>query len=262
MKSIDIIDNEMYRYAGHTWWDEDASAASLRYMMNPVRFGYFKSVLEANRASCRSMQSVLDVGCGGGLLAEEFAKHGYTVTGVDPAEESLACARKHTEASKLKIEYRLGKGEALPFEDASFDMVLCCDVLEHVDDVVRVLGELARVLRPGGLCFYDTVNRTFASKLTVIKIGQEWRGTAFNEANTHVWSMFIKPKEMVMMMAQKGLISRGLRGISPGVNPISMLLNLRRRVKGKIDYRELARRIQLHESDNTSIAYMGYAIRA
>jgi len=262
MKSVGVIDNEIYRYAGHLWWDEDSSAASLRYMMNPVRFGYFRAVLEGEQVPSGLTRTVLDVGCGGGLLAEEFAKLGYAVTGVDPAPESLECAQKHAAAGGLEIEYRAGRGEDLPFDASSFDIALCCDVLEHVDDVGRVLGEIARVLRPGGLFFYDTVNRTLASKLVVIKVSQEWRSTAFNEAATHVWSKFIKPKELTAMMADKGLTPRGMRGISPGANPISALLNLRGRAKGKIDFRELARRMRLQESDDTSVSYMGYAVKA
>jgi 2-polyprenyl-6-hydroxyphenyl methylase/3-demethylubiquinone-9 3-methyltransferase len=261
MKGPRQVNNEVYRSSGHTWWDEDSSAASLRYMVNPVRFGYFRRICESERVSGRRLESVLDVGCGGGLLAEEFAKAGFTVSGVDPARESLECAKGHASAGGLTIDYREGAGESLPFPDASFDLVTCCDVLEHVDDVARVLQEIGRVLRSGGVFFYDTINRTFASKLIAINVSQEWRATAFNEPGTHVWERFITPPELAEMMRRAKLVNQEIRGMSPGAGIVSAWLNLRRRAQGKITYRELAARMRLHESDDTAVSYLGYALK-
>lgn len=144
------VNNDIYRNMGHAWWDDSAGAfSSIRFTVNPVRFGYFRRVLNQERMLECGKRKFLDVGCGGGYLAEEFARAGFEVTGVDPAPETIETARSHASTSKLNIDYRIGSGEQLPFADESFDHVACCDVLEHVDDVDRVIGEIARVLRPG-----------------------------------------------------------------------------------------------------------------
>jgi 2-polyprenyl-6-hydroxyphenyl methylase/3-demethylubiquinone-9 3-methyltransferase len=260
------VNNDIYRQMGHAWRDDDVGAfSSIRFTVNPVRFGYFHRVLGQERMLERGKRKVLDVGCGGGFLAEELARAEFDVTGVDPASETIETARAHAAMSKLNVEYCVGSGEQLPFPEASFDHVTCCDVLEHVDDVDdvdRVIGEIARVLKPDGLFFYDTVNRTLRSKLVVIKIMQDWSSTAIaSVSNGHVWEKFIKPAELVASLKRHGLDPREMRGISPRGNPIGAWLNLRRRARGQIGFEELGRRLGLHESGELSISYMGYAVR-
>lgn len=262
MKTAPVVNNDIYRSLGHAWWDDDVGEFStLRFWINPVRFGYFQRVLQREKALERGLRRLLDVGCGGGLLAEEFARAEFEVTGIDPAAESIATARAHALASGLRIEYQTGAGEHLSFADASFDHVVCCDVLEHVDDVDRVIGDIARVLRPGGLFFYDTVNRTIISKIAAIKVMQEWRSTAFAAPNSHVWEKFIKPAELAALCARHGLEPREMRGIVPRRNPIATLLDFRRRVQGKITFKELGRRLDFQESEHLEGSYMGYAAR-
>jgi 2-polyprenyl-6-hydroxyphenyl methylase/3-demethylubiquinone-9 3-methyltransferase len=253
------VNNEVYRSMGHIWWDEERCGALnlLRFVMNPIRTAYFRRMIELVRESGGTWQKVLDVGCGGGYLSEEFAKAGFEVTGVDPAEESLACARRHAEQAGLSITYVSGSGERLPVGDASFDIVLCCDVLEHVDSPGPVLAEIARVLRPNGLFFYDTVNRTLASWLGVIKMMERWQP----EPNVHVWHKFIKPRELVDAMAENGLEGRDLRGIAPSAGGLSSLRDLYRLARGKSSYRDLGHRIRGAEIRSTAVAYMGYAVR-
>lgn len=256
------VNNDLYRRMGHAWWDDDVGEFStIRFFVNPVRFGYFKRVLERERSREQAGPTILDVGCGGGLLAEEFARAGFQVTGIDPAPESIETARAHAAASGLAIEYETGSGERLPFAKASFAHVACCDVLEHVDDVERVIGEIARVLKPGGLFLYDTINRTLMSKLAVIKVMQEWPSTAFAEPNSHVWDRFIKPAELRLMLERHGLDQRELRGISTRRNPIACWLAFRRRAKGRISFKELGLRLAFHESGALGISYMGYAVK-
>ena len=117
------VNNDVYRRLGHAWWDDDVGEFStLRFFVNPVRFGYFKRILVQERGPTQSGLALLDVGCGGGILAEEFARAGLRVTGVDPAPESIQTAQAHAAASGLAIEYRTGSGEQLPLPNASFDM--------------------------------------------------------------------------------------------------------------------------------------------
>ncbi|MDO9083382.1 MAG: bifunctional 2-polyprenyl-6-hydroxyphenol methylase/3-demethylubiquinol 3-O-methyltransferase UbiG [Humidesulfovibrio sp.] len=259
MKSKQKVNNDVYRRLGHIWWDEEQCGALnlLRFVMNPVRTEYFRRMIDQARASGGTWQKVLDVGCGGGYLSEEFAKLGFEVTGVDPVQESLECARRHAEQADLPIAYIMGSGERLPFGDASFDIVLCCDVLEHVDAPGPVLAEIARVLRPNGLFCYDTVNRTFASWLGVIKMMGSWQP----EPNVHVWHKFIKPRELVATMAENGLEGRDMRGMAPTGGILSNLRGLYRLARGKTSYRDLGQRMRGAEVRGTSVAYMGYAVR-
>jgi ubiquinone biosynthesis O-methyltransferase len=139
---------------------------------------------------------MIEVGCGGGLMAEEIARLGAAVIGVDPSAASIATAQAHAAASSLAIDYRIGSGEDLPAGDACADAVYCVDVLEHVADLHAVIGETARVLKPGGLYLFDTINRTRLSKLVMIKLSQEWAATAWMPPGLHDRDQFITPAEL------------------------------------------------------------------
>lgn len=255
------IDNDIYNRVAPTWWEEDGFMAILRTSLNPPRAAYFRKIIVQRMGLQPSQLQVLDVGCGGGLLSEEFAALGCQVTGVDPSEPSLQAARAHAEAGGLNIRYRSGRGEALPFEDRSFDVVCCCDVFEHVDDLDAVLGEIGRVLKPGGMLLFDTINRTRRSKLVAIKLAQDWPLTRFMPANVHVWEKFIRPVELNKRMQIQGLVGCEFAGLSPRANPFSMLLALWRTKLGRMPFAELGRRLRLRESRDLSISYMGFAVR-
>src|SRR5438876_9377563 len=169
------VDNEIYNRMADAWWDENGFLNLLRTGMNRGRFGYFRDVLTNRLKIDPRGKSALDIGCGGGLLAEEFASLGCMVTGIDPSASSIAAARAHAEQSGLTIDYRIAAGEKIPIESESFDIVYCCDTLEHVNDLEKVISETARVLKAGGIFLYDTINRTLRSRLIVIGLLQEWR---------------------------------------------------------------------------------------
>jgi 2-polyprenyl-6-hydroxyphenyl methylase/3-demethylubiquinone-9 3-methyltransferase len=252
------VDNLLYDRLATSWWDERGFLHALA-ALNPARFGYMRRVLTEELHLTQTALQVLDVGCGGGLLAEEFARLGCTVTGVDPSQKSLTAARAHAASQGLAIEYRSGSGEALPFGAASFDVVYCCDVLEHVNDLGQVIAETARVLKPGGVYLYDTINRTPQSRLIVIKLLQEWRWTALMPPRLHDWDMFIRPAELRRLLEQHGLLPGGMTGLKPRTNPLRLVRALRRRKRGLLSYAEAVEQMDLGESSDTSVSYIGYA---
>lgn len=252
------VDNLVYDRMAASWWNERGFLHGMAGL-NPARFGYMRRVLTQELHLIPTELQVLDVGCGGGLLAEEFARLGCAVTGVDPSTESIAAARAHAASQGLSIMYQKGRGEALPFSAASFDVIYCCDVLEHVDDLRQVIAETARVLRPGGTYLFDTINRTPLSWLIVIKLLQEWRWTALMPPRLHDWNMFIRPADLERLLERHGLRVGGLTGLRPRANPLRMLRTLRRRKRGLLSYVEATEQMDLGESPDTSVSYIGYA---
>ena len=135
-------------------------------------------------------------------------------------------------------------------------------MLEHVADWDAVIGEIARVLRSGGVLFYDTINRTFASKLRSILIAQEWKWTRFAPPDTHVWEMFITPAELSASLERHGLKSGGMVGTAEKGNPIQALRLIRRYSTGKITAAEFGRGVGMAEGPVLSGSYMGHAIKS
>jgi 2-polyprenyl-6-hydroxyphenyl methylase/3-demethylubiquinone-9 3-methyltransferase len=243
-----------------SWWDE-AGFLHVLSALNPARFGYMRRILTDALHLVPASLRVLDVGCGGGLLAEEFARLGCAVVGVDPSGKSLAAARKHAATEGLAIDYHAAVGEALPFPAASFDVVYCCDVLEHVTDLGRVIAESARVLRPGGTYFYDTINRTAGSRLIMIKLLQEWRWSKMMPARLHDWDMFIRPAELHRVLEKSGLIPVELTGLRPRAGLLRMLLALRRLKRGRTSYAAAVAEMDYGESSDMAVSYIGYAAK-
>ncbi len=206
--------------------------------------------------------NILEVGCGGGILTEEIAKLGYNITGIDPSVSSLRAAIEHSREANLNIRYETAAGENLPFHDCSFDVVLCCDVLEHVEDLPAVVSEISRVLKNGGVFIYDTFNRTMMSKISAIKVLQEWKRWAIMPQNIHVWEMFIRPNEMKAILKENKLIWKEHRGLKPNISYLRMLNILRERALGKLTYEEFGEKFLMVESRNTQIMYMGHAVKA
>jgi 2-polyprenyl-6-hydroxyphenyl methylase/3-demethylubiquinone-9 3-methyltransferase len=253
------VDNDLYNRTGDIWWDENEHLSMLRTMVNPARFGFFREVLSKHAFGKRC--KLLDVGCGGGLLAEEFTGIGQIVTGIDPSYNSVATARTHAAKEGLIIEYAAASGERIPFASETYDAVVCCDVLEHLQKPDDVIREIARVLKSGGLFLYDTINRTWRSKLAIIKAFQEWEWISCAPPNLHSWTNFIQPAELRAMMASANLENRLTVGMKPSAGVIECLSNMRKRKRGEITYGELGRRMQMAQSKDLSLSYMGYAVK-
>lgn len=194
-------DKQFFGDYAKEWWAEDSIMAPLR-SFNPLRFEYFGRYLPD-----LADKEVLDVGCGGGYTCEYLDDLGAVVTGVEVNSDLVTAARAHAEEVGKDIRYVDGIAEALPFEDDSFDVVTCVDVLEHVDDVELAVSEIARVLRPGGWFLYDTINRTMWARVTMIWMPERVLGIVPRGAHDH--AKFITPREMLVALGAAGLTPIG-----------------------------------------------------
>ena len=255
------IDNDIYNVEGERWWQPDFSLNLLRTLYNPFRVNYANKIFEHLKINPEE-KSALEVGCGGGILSEEIAKLGFNITGIDPAISSLNAAIQHSKQANLDIKYEVASGENLPFQPGSFDVVLCCDVLEHVQDLPAVVSEISRVLKNGGVFIYDTFNRTCMSKISAIKILQEWKRWAIMPPNLHIWEMFIRPSEIISLLKENNLAWKEHRGLKPNISYLRMLKILHQRAIGKLTYEEFGKKFLMVESSNTQIMYMGYAVKS
>jgi 2-polyprenyl-6-hydroxyphenyl methylase / 3-demethylubiquinone-9 3-methyltransferase len=193
------------------WWSDDLRWVRTLRNMVPGRLRYFDQFMDWQGAS------VLDLGCAGGFMAEAMVDRGAVVTGIDPAIEAIAAARAHAAAHGRTIRYDVGVGEALPYGDASFDAVVCVDVLEHVADLGSVLSETARVLRPGGKLLFDTINRNPLATFATITMAEDVLGLL--PKGTHDPAMFIKPSELHTALIKAGLAPGNMTGFGPrGLN--------------------------------------------
>lgn len=255
------VDNDVYDRLGASWWDETSPLNALQGSITPGRFAYFRDVLTRQLSAGPAGLRVLDIGCGGGFLAEEFAALGCLVTGVDPSPVSVSAARAHAAVRGLPIGYRVGSGENLPAADAAFDVACCCDVLEHVSDLDRVISETARVLRPGGLYLFDTINRTRRSRLLAIKVMQQWPLTRLTDVAFHDWDMFITPAELAGILERHGLAPAEMTGLGTRAKPLAVLRGLASARRGRITYGELSRRLNVGRVSSTAVSYMGFAVK-
>ena len=254
------VDNEVYERLGGSWWDE-ASLLNLLHGITPGRVAYFRGVLARQFGAGVGGLRALDIGCGGGFLAEELAALGCQVSGVDPSTASIGAARAHAAARGLHIDYQVASGEDLPVPDAAFGLACCCDVLEHVPDPGRLISEAARALVPGGLYLFDTINRTRASRLLAIKVMQDWPLTRLTDVAIHDWDMFITPAELAGLLERHGLAPGEMTGLGPRATPLAVLRSFIGARRGRINYGQLSRRLDVGQVSSTAISYMGFAIK-
>jgi 2-polyprenyl-6-hydroxyphenyl methylase/3-demethylubiquinone-9 3-methyltransferase len=166
----------------------------------------------------------------------------------------------HAQRENLEIDYRVGIAEALPFPVASFDVVVCCDMLEHVADVSKVIAEAARVIKPGGLYLFDTINRTLQSYLETILVAQELPFMRIFLPGTHDWRQFIRPEEMASYLEMHNLRLGELTGLQPGISAQMVGKEISRLKRGEITYAELGRRMKFQTGGGTNGNYIGYAV--
>ena len=217
VNNVDAQELAKFGDIAHRWWDPDSEFRPL-HRINPLRLAWIESL-----AGLRG-KDVLDVGCGGGILAEAMARSGARVTGIDLASRALGVARLHAlEAGVADLEYReIAVEELAAQQPAAFDVVTCMEMLEHVPDAASVVHACARLVRPGGWVFFSTLNRNPKSFLFAI-VGAEYL-LRLLPRGTHEYARLIRPSELARFARDAGLELQGTRGLE--YNPLTQRYRL------------------------------------
>jgi 2-polyprenyl-6-hydroxyphenyl methylase/3-demethylubiquinone-9 3-methyltransferase len=210
-ENVDPAEVAKFDALASRWWDPDGEFRSL-HEINPLRLDWIRQHVQL------SGTKIVDIGCGGGILAESMAAAGATVTGIDMAEGPLAVARLHQHESDAKVSYKQATAEELASEQAeSFDVVTCLEMLEHVPDPSQVIKSCAELVKPGGHVFFSTINRNPKSFAFAI-VGAEYV-LRLLPAGTHEYEKFIRPSELESWARPAGLSLRNSIGMH--YNPIT-----------------------------------------
>ena len=218
--TVDPAEIARFDQLATTWWDPEGPMWPL-HRLNELRAPFILDAIAQHltgpRVAARRLAglTVLDIGCGAGLLSEAMAEHGAQVTGVDPSERNISIARRHAAGRGLDIGYRVGTAESLG--ERTFDVVLNMEVVEHVEHLADFMAHCCALTRPGGLQFVATINRTWLSFLVAI-VGAEHL-LRWLPRGTHRWKKFVTPAEAAGLLHAGGLELLAKRGVS--VNPLT-----------------------------------------
>jgi len=209
---MSAINNEIYHTLGDRWYTaQDDPIALLRKESEVKSSWILQSIAELTDSR---PQTILDVGCGAGFVSNALALAEHKVSGIDLSEESLQVARRYD--STRTVTYEAANAYELPKESGQYDVVCSLDFLEHVEDPAKVIGEISRVLKPGGLFYFHTFNRNPLAWLLAIK-GLEWF-VSNTAKNMHVYELFIKPNELDLMCQQENLQVKEMVGLKPVIS--------------------------------------------
>ena len=215
--TLDALEVDRFNALARQWWDPHGEFRPL-HQIGPARLEFIRDTILADLpprsgTSLRPLEGLrlLDIGCGGGLVAEPLARLGGNVTAIDPAGDTIAAAQAHAAAQGLAIDYRAARAEVLAAAREKFDVVLCLEVVEHVPDVGAFLKVVAPLVRPGGLLILSTLNRTLKSYALAI-VGAEYV-LRWLPVGTHQWHRFVTPDELATYAKQAGLQPLSPRGI-------------------------------------------------
>lgn len=215
--TLDTAEVERFNALAQQWWDPHGNFRPL-HQIGPARLEFIRDTIVAELSPAAPSKlrllagvRLLDIGCGGGLVAEPLARLGCKVTAIDPAADTIAAAQAHAGGQGLDIDYRATRAEALVEAGETFDVVLCLEVVEHVPDVRAFLKVVGALVRPGGLLVLSTINRTLKSYALAI-IGAEYV-LRWLPASTHQWDRFLTPTELADHTVAIGLQPLPPRGI-------------------------------------------------
>lgn len=210
-QNFDAAEIAKFDALAHDWWNPTGSM-KLLHQLNPLRLQYIL------QQSSLSGKTVLDVGCGAGILTEAIAQQNAHVTGIDLAPSSILAAQKHAQEANLKVKYECIATEIFAEKNPhQFDIVVCMELLEHVPNPLLILEACRRLLKPSGLAIFSTINRTPLSFITAIA-GAEYILQALPKG-THHYQQFIRPSELTQWAAKAQLSLRHLQGIN--YNPLT-----------------------------------------
>ena len=223
-KNFDAAELAKFTDVAHDWWDVNSRSFGALHTINPLRLGWIESIAPL------SGKRILDVGCGGGILADSMARTatangaGGSVLGIDLGRESLQIAQLHAlEASTPSVSYREISAEALAIESpASFDVVTCMEMLEHVPDPAAIVAACATLVKPNGWVFFSTINRNLQSFASAI-VGAEYV-LGLIPRGTHEYAKFIQPAELMRWARSSGLSPQATQGL--GYSPITQRYTL------------------------------------
>jgi 2-polyprenyl-6-hydroxyphenyl methylase / 3-demethylubiquinone-9 3-methyltransferase len=214
--NVDQSEITKFSALAHRWWDPNSEFKPL-HAINPLRLSWIKSYVNLKG------KKVVDIGCGGGILAESLAQSGAETTGIDLSEKALKVAELHALEVGANLTYRAISAEDLAQEQrGQYDLVTCMEMLEHVPDPASVVQACAELCKPGGTVFFSTLNRNPKSYLFAI-IGAEYILRLLPKG-THEYAKFIKPSELVAFTRAAGLEMLGMKGLS--YNPITQVYSL------------------------------------
>lgn len=214
--TVDPAEAAKFAAMAESWWDPKGKFAPL-HKFNPVRVEFIRDQVARHFGrdplAPRPLRDLrlLDIGCGGGLLAEPMSRLGAGVTGIDAVDRNIGTAKSHAEAQDLAIDYRCTTAEDLAATGAQYDVILAMEVIEHVADPALFHQALAQLLAPGGIAFFATLNRTAKSYLLAI-VGAEYV-LRWLPRGTHDWRRFVKPSELAAHIRQSGLDLLQIQGV-------------------------------------------------
>ncbi len=214
--NVDPLELEKFTALAHRWWDPESEFKPL-HQINPLRLDWIDAIAPLNG------RNVLDIGCGGGILAEAMARRGARVKGIDLSEKALKVAQLHRLESRVAVDYEAVAAEDLAErETGTYDVVTCMELIEHVPDPGSLVRACSRLARPGGQVFFSTINRNLKSYVFAV-IGAEYVLKLLPKG-THDYLKFVKPSELARHCRAAGLEVREIRGMS--YNPITRSYSL------------------------------------
>ena len=214
--TTDTAEVEKFQALADIWWDTEGDMAPL-HKFNPVRLSYIRSrVIDHFARDTDTLKpleklSVLDVGCGGGILSEPLARMGGKVTGIDVTEKLIQVAQLHAQQSGLDITYQHASAETLVDKKKKYDVVICSEVIEHVPDPQALVDTLAQLVKKDGLLFISTINRTYKSYALAI-VGAEYV-LRWLPKGTHEWDKFLRPSEIAHMVQNNTMTVNNVAGL-------------------------------------------------
>jgi 2-polyprenyl-6-hydroxyphenyl methylase/3-demethylubiquinone-9 3-methyltransferase len=239
--SVDPAEVARFDALARTWWDP-AGPMRMLHKFNPARLSWLRDQIcrrygrDPHAAGCLDGLTILDVGCGGGVLSEPLARLGATVTGLDPAVTNIEVARRHAEAAGIAIDYRSETVEQVVARGETFDVVLAMEVVEHVADVGAFVKACAAAAEADGLVAFATLNRTMRSFALAI-VGAEYV-LRWLPRGTHRWDKFVTPEELERALQKAGMIALETTGVV--YNPLTDVWSLSRDVA--VNYMTIASR--------------------